>query len=83
MSAIDFLRVNFILPRRVYQALKSLIPERQRSKVVTRLLEQEIERRKKDLYKAARAVENDKALRQEMQDWDATLQDGLEESEWK
>jgi hypothetical protein len=76
-------RVNFLLPFDVFAALKTLVPERQRSRVVTRLLENEIEKRKKALSKTAQAVDNDQALNKDRTAWAVTLGDGLGDNEWK
>ncbi len=76
-------RVNFLLPFDVHAALKAFIPARQRSRVVTHLLENEIEKRRKMLHKAAKAVENDRALQKDIAGWDVTLADGLGDTEWK
>jgi hypothetical protein len=54
------------------------IPKRQRSKVIARLLENEIEKREQELYNAALAVEQDEELNSEMKDWDVTVGDGIE-----
>jgi hypothetical protein len=62
--------------------LKAAIPQRQRSKVIAYLIEQEIDKREKMLYECALAVEKDQALQGEMQEWDITLQDGLENESW-
>ena len=59
-----------------------LIPQKHRSKVIVQLIEKEIEKREKALYECAMAVEQDKALNQEMKDWDETLQDGLTDESW-
>jgi len=37
----------------------------------------EVDRRENKLYACALSVEKDKNLRKEMQDWDVTIQDGL------
>ncbi|MBI1883903.1 MAG: hypothetical protein HYS08_06820 [Chlamydiae bacterium] len=83
MSAVGFVRVNFILPKNLYQALKALVPERKRSKLVTNLIQKELKRVENNLYKVARAVEKDKKLHQEMQIWDVTLNDGLDDHEFQ
>lgn len=83
MFKSNYIRVNFMLPRDIYSALKSLIPERKRSQVVSHLLENEIRKREQELFKIAKSVEKDSALNKEMKDWNTTLNDGLGETEWK
>jgi len=83
MGQPHYVRVNFMLPEKIYLALKTFIPERKRSQVVADLLKEEIEKREKALYKIAQAVEKDTALNREMKDWDVTLNDGLEDDQWK
>jgi len=61
---------------------KAAIPARQRSKVVAELMEKEIKAREQALYECALAVENDTMLNQEMNDWDITLQDGVDDESW-
>lgn len=62
--------------------MKAAIPARQRSKTITRLIEGEVARREKLLYECAVAVEKDRALNNEMEDWDITIQDGLDDESW-
>ena len=76
-------RVNFTIPEKLYRTIKAIIPERQRSKVVSQLLEEEVKRREESLFKIAQAVEKDRELNKEMAEWDVTLNDGMEEIEWK
>jgi metal-responsive CopG/Arc/MetJ family transcriptional regulator len=58
--------------------LKGTIPQRQRSKIIAKLLSEEINRREKALYNCALEVEKNETLNHEMQDWDVTINDGLE-----
>ena len=83
MNLSNYVRVNFMIPRAIYLSLKALIPERKRSQVVAHLIQSEILKREKDLFKIAKSVENDAGLNREMKDWDAVLQDGLGDVEWK
>ncbi len=80
---INCVRVNFTLPENVYDAFRIIIPKRQRSRVISELLKEEIERREKSLTEIARAVENDEALHKEMAQWDTTLNDGLDDLRWR
>lgn len=63
--------------------LRSIIPARQRSQVISHLIEKEIEKREKKLYECALEVEGDKSLNREMKQWETqTLQDGLKHEPW-
>ena len=62
--------------------MRAAIPQRQRSKVIAHLIEKEVERREKALYQCALAVENDQDLKEEMEDWNVTIQDGLHDESW-
>lgn len=75
-------KVLISIPDEIANRMRSAIPQRQRSKVIVRLIEKEIERREKALYECALAVEQDAALNQEMSEWDVTLQDGLPNESW-
>lgn len=72
-------KVLISLPDQLAARMRATIPARQRSKIITHLIEEEITKRERSLYECALAVENDDALSQEMNDWDITLQDGLSE----
>ena len=71
-------KILISLPDDLAYRFKSIIPQRQRSKIIADLLREEIKRREKALYNCALEVEKDEALNQEMQDWDITVNDGLE-----
>ncbi len=77
------IRANFILPANVYHDFQVVVPKRKMSKVIGHLMQEEIERRNKSLYKIAQSVEKDSKLNKEMKDWDSTVNDGLEDIEWK
>ena len=70
------------LPDDLADRMRAVIPSKQRSKIIAKYLEQEIERREKELYECARDVEADKDLNGEMSDWDNTMGDGLESESW-
>ena len=74
-------KVLISLPDQLVNRMRTTIPERQRSKIITALLEAEILRREKALYECALAVENDKALKADLSLWDATINDGLDDIE--
>ena len=75
-------KVLISVPDDIASRMRAAIPQRQRSKVIVRLLEVEIEKREKALYACALAVEKDALLNGEMNDWDVTLQDGLNHESW-
>jgi len=79
----ETVRVNFTIPKEIYYALKMVIPNRQRSKVITKLIKQEVQKRELLLSGVAKAVEKDKMLNEEMSDWGVTLNDGVKDLEWK
>ena len=70
-------KVLISLPDQLAARMRATIPSRQRSKIFTHLIEEEVERRERALYECALAVENDVGFRSEMSDWDITLADGL------
>lgn len=72
-------KVLISLPDQLAARLRAIIPQRQRSKVITHLIEEEIKKRERALYECALAVEKDAALRSEMAEWDVTISDGLAE----
>lgn len=75
-------KILISIPDDLAGRLKTAIPSRQRSKVISLLIKKEIERREKALYECARDVENDCRLNDEMKQWDVTLNDGLEDESW-
>ena len=70
-------KILISIPDTLVDRFRSLIPARQRSKVLVRLIELEIEKREKELYECALALEKDEDLSKEMSEWDTTLMDGL------
>jgi len=70
------------LPDDLLRRMKTVIPARKRSQVVKELLEAEIEKREKELFECAQAVEKDDALNREMTEWDTTTGDGIEPETW-
>lgn len=75
-------KVLISMPDNLFARMKVLIPPRQRSKVLSELIEKEIERREKTLYQCACEVEKDDALNREMEDWDVTIGDGIDSESW-
>lgn len=72
-------KILISIPDQLVHRMKNTIPSRRRSAVIVHLIEREIEKREKHLYECALAVEKDAALHREMEDWDVTLQDGLDD----
>jgi metal-responsive CopG/Arc/MetJ family transcriptional regulator len=75
-------KILISLPDDLAVRLKAAFPHRQRSKVIAQLIAAEVTRREKILYQAAMDVEQDATLNKEMEDWDNTLQDGLDDESW-
>ena len=76
------MKVLVSLSDKLYARMVAVIPPRQRSKVVAGLLEEEVRRRERELYKCALAVEQDEQLHNEMADWDVTVGDGIKTDTW-
>jgi hypothetical protein len=72
------MKVLVSIPNSLYSRMMATVPPRQRSKLIARLLEDEVKKREQELYRAALAVEQDEELSAEMKDWDVTLGDGIE-----
>ena len=70
-------KVLISLPDQLAVRMRATIPPRQRSKVITHLIEEEIEKRERSLYECALAIEQDSGLHEEMSEWDITISDGL------
>ncbi len=66
------------MPDDLTARMRAVIPPGQRNKVIAFLLENEIERREKVLYKCALEVKANEKLNREMSDWDVTAGDGIE-----
>jgi metal-responsive CopG/Arc/MetJ family transcriptional regulator len=76
------MKVLISLSDKLYARMQAVIQPRQRSRVVAGLLEEEVRRRERELYKLAVAVEQDEQLHNEMADWDVTVGDGIETDTW-
>lgn len=74
-------KVLVSIPEQLAAKMRALIPGRQRSKVIARLIAQEVANREQALYECAKAIEADEALHQEMAGWETTLMDGLNPNE--
>lgn len=75
-------KILISLPDSLADRMRAIIPSKQRSKIIAKYLELEIERREKELYQCALDVEADKDLNGEMTDWESTTGDGLESESW-
>lgn len=75
-------KILISLPDDLADRFRAAVPDRMRSKTITKLIEKEIERHERKLYEAALAVEQDQELAKEMKDWDVTLDDGLNDETW-
>lgn len=72
-------RVMFSLPESLVSRMKTTISSGERSQVIVRLLEREIESREQKLAKLAHSLENCASLQEEAIIWDREFgQDGLE-----
>lgn len=72
-------KILISLPDQLTARMRATIPARQRSKIITHLIENEVKRRERILYECALSVESDAELNKEMSEWDITLDDGLNE----
>ncbi len=70
------------LPDNLVKRMKVMIPYGHRSKIVAELLEKEIGKREESLYKCAIAVQADRKLNSEMNDWDGTVGDSIDNESW-
>jgi len=61
-------KVLVSIPDSLIDRMKAVIPSRQRSKILSKLLEDEVTRREADLYQCTCHGENDKALVAEMKE---------------
>lgn len=75
-------KVLVSLPDDLAVRMKQMIPSKQRSKIITKILEIEIRKRENTLYQTALDVVADQALNNEMSDWEATTGDGIEIETW-
>jgi metal-responsive CopG/Arc/MetJ family transcriptional regulator len=72
------MRITLSLPDSVARRFQAAVPPRQRSRLVTRLIEEELSKRDDSLAAACRAANRDKALQREIDEWQA-FDDGIEE----
>lgn len=72
------MRITLSIPDAVAHRFQAAVPARQRSRLVTRLLEHELSERDGSLAMACRAANRDKALVREIDEWQS-FDDGIEE----
>jgi len=72
------MRITLSVPDEIARRFQASVPPRQRSRLVTRLLEQELAKRDNSLADACRAANRDTVLEQEIDGWQA-FEDGIEE----
>jgi hypothetical protein len=72
------MRITLSIPDEVAHRFQAAVPARQRSRLVTRLLKQELKDRDNALATACRAANRDKDLEQEIDEWQA-FEDKIEE----
>ncbi len=70
------MRVTLSIPESVARRFQSFIPQRQRSRLVTHLIEIELAKREKLLVAACLSANKDKALEREIDQWQA-FDDGV------
>jgi len=63
------MRITLSIPDPIARRFQSTVPARQRSRLVARLLEQELTERDASLAAACRAANRDKALEREIDEW--------------
>ena len=70
------MRIIFSIPEPIARRFQAFVPSRQRSRLVTHLLEEELAKREQSLETACRAANADKALEKEVDEWQA-FDDGI------
>jgi hypothetical protein len=75
-------KVLISIPNELAARMRIFIPNKQRSKTISHLLEEEVQRLEKELYQCAADVEKDYALNKDMKDWESTISDGVDDGSW-
>lgn len=75
-------KILISIPEDLAARFKALVPSRQRSRVIVKLIETEVLKNECLLHECALAVEQDEKLQREMKDWDATISDGIDDESW-
>lgn len=72
------MRITLSIPDAVAHRFQVVVPPRQRSRLVARLLEEVLSKHESSLATACRAANRDKALEREIDDWQS-FEDGVVE----
>ncbi|TFH15590.1 MAG: hypothetical protein E4H02_07545 [Lentisphaerales bacterium] len=72
------MRITLSIPDVVAHRFQAAVPARQRSRLVTRLLQHELSERDNSLASACRAANRDQALEREVDEWQS-FDDRIEE----
>ena len=72
------MRITVSIPDAVARRFQAAVPARQRSRLVTRLLERELSARDSSLAAACRAANRDRTLVRDIDEWQS-FDDGIEE----
>lgn len=75
-------KVLISIPDSILARLRVIVPDRQRSKFISTIVERELKKLERVLFQCALKVEQDKALNADMKDWDVTINDGIEHEPW-
>lgn len=70
------------VPDELFGRIRTLVSQQQFRNLLVDLLERELQLRDTALYHCACQVEADEALKQDLLDWNMTLEDGLENESW-
>ncbi|OQY42063.1 MAG: hypothetical protein B6240_14370 [Desulfobacteraceae bacterium 4572_87] len=72
------MQITLSIPDVVARRFQAVVPARQRSRLVTRLLEQELSKHDDTLAAACHAANRDKVLQREIEEWQS-FDDGIDE----
>lgn len=72
------MRITLSIPDEIARKFQSVVPPRQRSRVVSALLRRELKRKEDALEAACKAANRDRALQKEIEEWQA-FEDGVVE----
>ena len=72
------MRITLSIPNPIAERFQLAVPQRQRSRLVARLLEQELVKHDNALAAACQAANRDRTLEKEIDDWQS-FDDGVEE----
>lgn len=75
-------KVLISIPDSILSRLRAVVPDRQRSKFISRIVEDELKKHEEALYLSALKLEQDEALNEEIKVWDVTTGDGIDHESW-